>query len=370
MIYADVAVIGGGPAGMSAAISAKKAGAQKVVLIERDERAGGILQQCIHNGFGLHKFKEELTGPEYGERYEQMTFEEGVQLFTDTTVTDLSRDRIVTCINETGCFKIKAEAVVLAMGCRERPRGALNLAGDRPSGVMTAGTAQKFVNIKGYMPGRKIVILGSGDIGLIMARRMTLEGAEVKAVCEIMEDSGGLTRNIVQCLRDFDIPLRLRHTVTKVHGRERVEGVTIALVDEMLRPVEGTEEYIECDTLMLSVGLIPENELSKKAGVEIDPKTKGPVVDENRQTTCEGIFACGNVVKVHELVDFVSEEGETAGYAAPCYAAGRPLETTHHSEKRISEKKGVKNLADEADPAVICTVCPIGCRIKVERVQD
>ncbi|MBS6799110.1 MAG: FAD-dependent oxidoreductase [Firmicutes bacterium] len=370
MIYADVAVIGGGPAGMSAAISAKKAGAQKVVLIERDERAGGILQQCIHNGFGLHKFKEELTGPEYGERYEQMTFEEGVQLFTDTTVTDLSRDRIVTCINETGCFKIKAEAVVLAMGCRERPRGALNLAGDRPSGVMTAGTAQKFVNIKGYMPGRKIVILGSGDIGLIMARRMTLEGAEVKAVCEIMEDSGGLTRNIVQCLRDFDIPLRLRHTVTQVHGRERVEGVTIALVDEMLRPVEGTEEYIECDTLMLSVGLIPENELSKKAGVEIDPKTKGPVVDENRQTTCEGIFACGNVVKVHELVDFVSEEGEVAGHAAACYAAGRPLETIHHSEKRISEKKGVKNLADEADPAVICTVCPIGCRIKVERVKD
>lgn len=370
MIYADVAVIGGGPAGMSAAISAKKAGAGRVLLIERDGKTGGILQQCIHNGFGLHKFKEELTGPEYGERYEEMTAEAGVELLTDTTVTDLSADRIVTCINGEGCFRIKAEAVVLAMGCRERPRGALNLAGSRPAGVITAGTAQKFVNIRGDMPGKKIVILGSGDIGLIMARRMTLEGAEVKAVCEIMKDSGGLTRNIVQCLRDFSIPLKLSHTVTEIHGHERVEGVTVAQVDGDMNPIEGTEEYIECDTLMLSVGLIPENELSKRAGIEIDPKTKGPVVDENRQTTCEGIFACGNVVKVHELVDFVSEEGEIAGYGAACYAAGKPADREAKTQKKAAEKKGVKNLPDEAEGAVICTVCPVGCKIRVTKTSE
>lgn len=369
MIKADVVVIGAGPAGMSAAASARKAGAKKVVLIERDERIGGILQQCIHNGFGLHKFKEELTGPEYGERYEKAVKEDDIEIMTGTMVTDLSPNRIVTCVNKSGLVELQAGAVVLAMGCRERPRGALNIAGSRPAGVITAGTAQKFVNIKGYLPGKKIVILGSGDIGLIMARRMTLEGAEVKAVCEIMEDSGGLTRNIVQCLNDFDIPLKLGHTISRIHGRERVEGVTVVRVDENMKPVCGSEEYIECDTLMLSVGLIPENELSRKAGIAIDSKTKGPVVDENRQTSCEGIFACGNVVKVHELVDFVSEEGEIAGRAAAMYAAGLELESVSQNKKRITEKKGVKNLPMEEN-TVICTVCPAGCRVKVNKTAD
>lgn len=369
---ADVAVIGGGPAGMSAAIAAKEAGAEEVVIIEREPRLSGILQQCIHNGFGLHKFKEELTGPEYGERYEEMVRRLGITVFTDTMAVDISPERAVTAVNkERGYFTIDAGAVVLAMGCREKSRGALSIPGTRPAGVFTAGTAQKLVNIKGYMPGKKIVILGSGDIGLIMARRMTLEGAEVKAVCEIMEDSGGLTRNIVQCLKDFDIPLMLRHTVVEIHGKKRVEGVTVARVDENLKPIPGTEEYIECDTLMLSVGLIPENELSKKAGVEIDPKTRGPVVDENRQTKVPGIFACGNVVKVHELVDFVSDEGEIAGRGAALYAQGKPLcegEQKTEKHKQQEQKKGVKNLSgsDGNGNTVICTICPMGCKILVD----
>lgn len=364
----NVAVIGGGPAGMSAAAAAKRAGAGKVLIIEREPRLGGILEQCIHNGFGLHRFGEELTGPEYGERYEKIVEELDVSVMLNTMVMDISGDRVITAVNrEQGYFTIEADAVVLAMGCREKPRGALTIAGTRPAGVYTAGTAQKLVNIKGYMPGRKVVILGSGDIGLIMARRMTLEGAEVKAVCEIMEDSGGLTRNIVQCLDDFGILLKLRHTVTEVHGKKRVEGVTISRVDENLKPIAGTEEYIECDTLMLSVGLIPENELSKKAGADINPATKGPVVDINRQTSVPGIFACGNVVKVHELVDFVSEEGETAGRAAAFFAQGKELpaaakEPMQHNE----QKKGVKNLYTEGmERVVICTICPMGCRISV-----
>ena len=369
---ADVVVIGGGPAGMSAAIAAKEAGAEEVVIIEREPRLSGILQQCIHNGFGLHKFKEELTGPEYGQRYEEMVSRLGITVFTDTMAVDITPERVVTAVNkERGYFAINAGAVVLAMGCREKSRGALSIPGTRPAGVFTAGTAQKLVNIKGYMPGKKIVILGSGDIGLIMARRMTLEGAEVKAVCEIMEDSGGLTRNIVQCLKDFDIPLLLRHTVVEIHGKKRVEGVTVARVDENLKPIPGTEEYIECDTLMLSVGLIPENELSKKAGVEIDPKTRGPVVDENRQTKVPGIFACGNVVKVHELVDFVSDEGEIAGRGAALYAQGKPIcegEQKTDKPKQQEQKKGVKNLSDgnSKGDTVICTICPMGCKILVD----
>lgn len=371
-IRVDVAVIGGGPAGMSAAIAAREAGAQDVVIIEREPRLSGILQQCIHNGFGLHKFKEELTGPEYGERYEEMVSNLGITVLTDTMAVDITSERTVTAVSkEKGYFIINAGAVVLAMGCREKSRGALSIPGTRPAGVFTAGTAQKLVNIKGYMPGKKIVILGSGDIGLIMARRMTLEGAEVKAVCEIMEDSGGLTRNIVQCLKDFDIPLLLRHTVVEIHGKKRVEGVTVARVDENLKPIPGTEEYIECDTLMLSVGLIPENELSKKAGVEIDPKTRGPVVDENRQTKVPGIFACGNVVKVHELVDFVSDEGETAGKAAALYSQGKPLcegEQKTEKSKQQEQKKGVKHLSDGngKGDTVICTICPMGCKILVD----
>lgn len=374
MMRADVAVIGGGPAGMSAAIAAKEAGAIEVVIIEREPRLSGILQQCIHNGFGLHKFKEELTGPEYGQRYEEMVSRLGITVLTDTMAVDITSEKTVTAVSkEKGYFTIKAGAVVLAMGCREKSRGALSIPGTRPAGVFTAGTAQKLVNIKGYMPGKKIVILGSGDIGLIMARRMTLEGAEVKAVCEIMEDSGGLTRNIVQCLRDFDIPLMLRHTVVEIHGKKRVEGVTVARVDDNLKPVPGTEEYIECDTLMLSVGLIPENELSKKAGVEIDPKTRGPVVDENRQTSVPGIFACGNVVKVHELVDFVSDEGENAGRAAALYAQGKLLssEKTIRSVSKVKQqeqKKGVRHLSDGRGDGntVICTICPMGCKITVD----
>ena len=373
---ADVVIIGGGPGGMSAAVSAKNAGAAEVVIIEREPRLSGILQQCIHNGFGLHKFKEELTGPEYGQRYEEMVSRLGITVMTETMAVDITPDRTVTAVSkERGYFSIKAGAVVLAMGCREKPRGALSIPGTRPAGVFTAGTAQKLVNIKGYMPGKDIVILGSGDIGLIMARRMTLEGARVKAVCEIMEDSGGLTRNIVQCLQDFNIPLLLRHTVVEIHGKKRVEGVTVAKVDGNLKPIPGTEEYIECDTLMLSVGLIPENELSKKAGVELDPKTRGPVVDENRQTKVSGIFACGNVVKVHELVDFVSDEGEIAGRSAALYAQGLPLtgsETSRAggSSKPVpsTQKKGVKNLVSEdgKGSTVICTICPMGCKIQVE----
>ena len=316
----DLVIIGGGPAGMSAAVAAYDAGIRDILILERDKSLGGILCQCIHNGFGLHRFKEELTGPEYAYRYEVQVKERNIPFKTETMVLDVSENKVVTAMNSTdGVFRIEAKAIILAMGCRERPKGALNIAGTRPAGVFTAGTAQKFVNMDGYMPGKKVVILGSGDIGLIMARRMTLEGAEVKAVCELMPYSGGLARNIEQCLNDFGIPLMLSHTVVDIHGKERVTGVTIAKVDDRRRPIPETKQYIECDTLLLSCGLLPENELTRAAGIEIDRITGGAVVDENRQTDIDGVFACGNVLHVHDLVDYVSEESDIAGKAAARY---------------------------------------------------
>lgn len=324
---ADVAVVGAGPAGLASAIAAKENGAEHVVIIEREAHLGGILNQCIHNGFGLHVFREELTGPEYAARFADKAKELGITCLTQTMVLSISPSRVLTVVGrETGLCTLEAGAVVLAMGCRERSAGALMLAGDRPAGVLTAGTAQRFVNIEGYMPGKEVVVLGSGDIGLIMARRMTLEGAHVKMVLELMPYSGGLKRNIVQCLDDYGIPLKLSHTVTAVHGKQRVEGVTVSAVDQKGIPVKGTEEYVPCDTLLLSVGLIPENELSHGMGITMDAVTGGPVVDSRMQTSVKGVFACGNAVQVHDLVDFVTEEAQRAGAAAAEYlnAADEP----------------------------------------------
>ncbi len=316
----DLIIIGGGPAGLAAAVSARDAGIESILILERDKALGGILNQCIHNGFGLHTFKEELTGPEYSARYIEQVKERNIEYKLNTMVMDISADKVVTAMNrEEGMLLLQAKAVILAMGCRERSRGALNIPGYRPAGIYSAGTAQRLVNMEGYMPGKEVVILGSGDIGLIMSRRMTLEGAKVKVVAELMPYSGGLKRNIVQCLNDFDIPLKLSHTVIDIEGKNRVEAVTIAEVGPDRKPIPGTEVRYTCDTLLLSCGLIPENELSKSAGVELSPVTSGPVVSDNLETNVSGIFACGNVLHVHDLVDFVSQEAVTAGKNAAAY---------------------------------------------------
>ena len=322
MLQHDIVIVGGGPAGMAAAVAAYDAGVRDVVILDREQDIGGILRQCIHSGFGLHKLGRELTGPEYADVYKQQVLERNIPVYYETMVTDVSADKVVTARNRQGILKLRAKAVVLAMGCRERSRGALNISGTRPAGVYSAGTAQKLLNCEGYMVGKRVVILGSGDIGLIMARRMSLEGAKVEAVCELMPYSGGLTRNIVQCLEDFDIPLYLSTTVAEIHGKKRVEGVTIAQVDANRQILPETKRYIPCDTLLLSVGLIPENELTRGAGIPMDPITGGAMVDENCQTGIDGIFACGNVLQVHDLVDYVSDEAERAGLGAAAYVQG------------------------------------------------
>jgi NADPH-dependent 2,4-dienoyl-CoA reductase/sulfur reductase-like enzyme len=330
-----LAIIGGGPAGMAAALQAYELGVKDIVILERDNSLGGILNQCIHNGFGLHVFKEELTGPEYALRFSEKIKETNITVMLDTMVIGAEKDKTLYAVNpEYGFMVIKAKAVILAMGCRERPRGALRIPGSNCAGVFTAGTAQRFVNIEGILPGKKVVILGSGDIGLIMARRMTLEGIKVMGVYEIMEYPGGLTRNIVQCLDDYDIPLHLSETVVKIHGKGRITGVTTAKVDSNMKPIKGTEQYVECDTLLLSVGLIPENELSEQMGVGMYQVTGGPFVDQDLETDTEGVFACGNVLHVHDLVDYVTMEGQRAAMSAKAYL-----------DKTLTEKKSAQKIA-------------------------
>ncbi|MBQ9264896.1 MAG: FAD-dependent oxidoreductase [Clostridia bacterium] len=345
MIPVDVLVIGAGPAGLAAAIAAKKQGVDSLIVLEREEQPGGILRQCIHNGFGLHRFKEELTGPEYAQRDIDTAYEMGIDIRTGVTVLSVSPEKRITAVSrENGLQVFEAQAIVLAMGCRERPRGALAIPGTRCAGIYSAGTAQKFVNLEGYMPGRKVVILGSGDIGLIMARRMTLQGAKVLACVELMPYSSGLNRNIVQCLQDYNIPLYLSHTVIDIHGRERLTGVTVAQVDENRRPIPGTEMEFACDTLLLSVGLIPENELSAGAGVDLSPVTSGAVVSDTLETSVPGVFACGNVLHVHDLVDHVSNEAFRAGEMAARYARG---ERRTGREIPVKDGKGVRGVVPQ-----------------------
>lgn len=354
----DIVIIGGGPAGLAAAASAKREGVDSILILERDTQLGGILNQCIHNGFGLHTFKEELTGPEYAQRFINQVEELKIEYKLNTMVMDITPDKQITAMNRAdGLFHIQAKAIVLAMGCRERSRGALNIPGYRPAGIYSAGTAQRLVNIEGFMPGREVVILGSGDIGLIMARRMTLEGAKVKVVAELMPYSGGLKRNIVQCLDDFGIPLKLSHTVIDIKGKERLEGITLAAVDDKGKPIPGTEEEYTCDTLLLSCGLIPENEISRSIGVDMEPVTSGPIVNESLETSVEGVFACGNVLHVHDLVDFVSEEAAAAGRNAAAYvkAGGTlgekskeiPIKAVDGVRYTVPKKLHINRMADE-----------------------
>ena len=353
----DIVIVGGGPAGLAAAVSAKKAGTDSILIIERDKELGGILNQCIHNGFGLHTFKEELTGPEYAYRFIEQVYDLGIEYKLDTMVMDISHDKVVTAMNRTeGMFQIQAGAVILAMGCRERPRGALNIPGYRPAGIYSAGTAQRLVNMEGYMPGREVVILGSGDIGLIMARRMTFEGATVKVVAELMPFSGGLKRNIVQCLDDYGIPLKLSHTVVDIEGKERVKAVTIAEVGPDMKPIPGTEERYTCDTLLLSTGLIPENELSRGAGVEMNPVTSGPIVNEILEANIPGVFACGNVLHVHDLVDYVSEEATRAGENAAKYVQNGCKDEKEGSDIKLVATQGARYT--------------VPCTVNVSRMDD
>ncbi len=366
MGYHDLIILGGGPAGMAAALAAREAGVEDMLILERDCRLGGILNQCIHNGFGLHTFQEELTGPEYAGRFAEKVRTARIPCRLDTMVLDLSADRVVTAVSpRDGLYRLRAGAVILAMGCRERPRGALNIPGFRPAGVWTAGTAQRLVNLEGRLPGREVVILGSGDIGLIMARRMTLEGAKVHCVAELLPYSGGLKRNIVQCLEDFGIPLLLRHTVVDIQGRERVAGVTLAQVGMDRRPIPGTEKHYPCDTLLLSCGLLPENELSRAAGVPLDPVTGGPQVDQRLQTGVPGVFACGNVLHVHDLVDDVSQEAALAGRCAAHFLQDR---RPQGREVALKPGRGVRYTVPQTlDPTVV--EGPVTVRFRVDAVR-